>query len=166
MSQLKNNPVIVTDYDPAWPDIFASLQRMLVCALGDTALAVEHVGSTAVPGLAAKPVIDVDVVVRREDIATAIEKLTRAGYKHTGDQGVPDREAFRQKGDLPAHHLYVCPADSAELARHLAFRDALRRDAELRDAYGRLKQRLALLYRDDRVAYTEAKSEFILRHSR
>ena len=161
ISQQTNNPIIVTVYDPAWPAVFVSLSDMLADALGDTALCIEHVGSTAVPGLAAKPVIDIDVVVRRNDLSTAISKLEAVGYTHQGDQGIPDREAFKQTGEWPSHHLYVCPEDSMELARHIAFRDLLRENAKVRQAYHELKMQLAEIYRDDRVAYTEAKSEFI-----
>lgn len=90
-------------------------------ALGEElALAVEHVGSTAVPGLAAKPVVDIDAVVpSAEDVPLAVERLERAGYRHEGDLGIPGREAFEPPADAPWHHLYVLAADSEELRRHL-----------------------------------------------
>lgn len=165
MSEQGTNPIIVTDYDPTWPDVFACLRDSLAGALGETALAIEHVGSTSVPGLTAKPVIDIDVVVKRSDLPLAISKLQAAGYLHVGDQGIPDREAFKQTSRCHPHHLYVCPEDSAELARHIVFRDALRQAPELVREYSKLKRALAQKYRDDRIAYTEAKSEFIRQHS-
>lgn len=156
-------PVIVQDYDASWPAEFEKLRDILTGALGDTALAIEHVGSTSVPGLAAKPVLDIDVVVKRHDMATAIGKLATLGYVHTGNQGVEDREALKQTGEWYPHHLYVCPEDSAELARHVAFRDLLRNSPELCQRYEQLKKHLAEIHRNDRVAYTEGKSAFIQR---
>lgn len=161
MSEHRTNPIIVIDYDPTWPDVFACLRDSLAGALGETALAIEHVGSTSVPGLTAKPVIDIDVVVKRSDLPLAISKLQTAGYLHVGDQGIPDREAFKQTGGQHAHHLYVCLEESAELARHILFRNFLRANPEYVEAYGQLKRQLAEIYRYDRVAYTESKSEFI-----
>ncbi len=154
--------MVIEDYDPAWPALFEILRGMLAEALGETAVAIEHIGSTAVPGLAAKPIIDIDVGIRSLDLPLAIDKLAAFGYVHAGDQGIPGREAFKQNGAWPAHHLYVCPEAGAELRRHLAFRDLLRSSHEVRQAYEELKKRLAHTYRNDRLAYTEAKSAFIL----
>lgn len=155
-------PVVVVPYDGAWPRRFAALRSRLLTALGDLAVAVEHVGSTAVPGLAAKPIVDVDVVIRREeDLFETAQRLSNLGYAHIGDLGVAGREAFRQPPDLPPHHLYVCVAGTVELQRHLAFRDALRADGELAARYAALKHDLAERYRDDRDAYSEGKTRFI-----
>jgi GrpB-like predicted nucleotidyltransferase (UPF0157 family) len=125
-------------------------------------LAVEHIGSTAVPGLAAKPIIDLDVVVARSaDLAEAIRLLGGIGYIREGDLGIPGREAFRSPSGTPRHHLYVLSAGVTELRRHLAFRDALRTDEVLRDRYAALKRALAEERQGDRSGYTEAKSAFI-----
>src|SRR5512145_273306 len=114
------DPVVIVDYDPSWPDVFEDLRARLLRALGDLVMAIEHVGSTAVPGLAAKPIIDIDVVIPSvSDLPAAIQRLAEIGYAHRGDLGVPGREAFSQPADLPRHHLYVCTIRSVELLRHL-----------------------------------------------
>ncbi len=160
-------PVIIVDYDPAWPAQFEAIRRALASALGDVALRIEHVGSTSVPGLAAKPVVDIDVVIEsRAQLARAVERLGELGYAHQGDLDVPGREAFRPREATtprtwPAHHLYVCARDNRELLRHLAFRDWLRGHDEDRRRYAALKRELARRHRGDRDAYCEAKTDFI-----
>jgi GrpB-like predicted nucleotidyltransferase (UPF0157 family) len=119
------------------------------------------VGSTAVPGLAAKPIIDLDVIVAAQDGPEAVHRLGALGYVHEGDLGIHGREAFLYPPGEERHHLYVLVQSSAELRRHLAFRDALRADATLRDRYAELKRSLAAKYPHDRVVYTQAKSAFI-----
>jgi GrpB-like predicted nucleotidyltransferase (UPF0157 family) len=156
------DPIEVVDYDPAWRQRFCEIRARLVVALGDVALAVEHVGSTAVPGLPAKPIVDVDVVVATDhDVSAAAERLGTLGYVQRGDLGIPGREAFTAPGGGSPHHLYVVVAESDALASHLEFRNRLRADRGLARAYGDLKIDLARRFRDDRAAYTEAKAEFI-----
>jgi GrpB-like predicted nucleotidyltransferase (UPF0157 family) len=120
------------------------------------------VGSTAAPGLAAKPIVDIDVLLASETMLPAvIERLASLSYIHQGDLGIPEREAFLAPANDPPHHLYVCPPSSAEFRRHMAFRDYLRshpRDAKI---YGDLKIALAARFREDRSAYTTAKGEFV-----
>lgn len=157
-------PVIVVDYDPAWPAQFEQLRTVLVAALGDVAIAIEHVGSTSVLHLAAKPVIDIDVVIGgRAELPLAIERLAVLGYEHRGDLDVPGREAFRSlvERGWPRHNLYVCARDSLELRYHLGFRDWLRTHDDDRGRYGVLKRRLAVEFRHDRDAYCDAKRGFI-----
>ena len=154
-------PILITAYDPSWPGVFEALRVRAAEALGPLVLAIEHVGSTAVPGLAAKPIVDLDVVVCAADVPAAIRALERLGYRHEGNLGIEGREAFVWPAGTPRHHLYVCPAGSPELARHLAFRDRLRADPEVACAYAKLKRELATAYHHDRGAYTEAKSAFI-----
>jgi GrpB-like predicted nucleotidyltransferase (UPF0157 family) len=154
--------VLIQDYDPAWPDAFAKLSARVSAALGSLALTIEHVGSTAVPGLAAKPIIDLDVVLAGyADLPEAIRLLETIGYVHEGDLGVAGREAFHSPSSEVRHHLYVLAAGANELNRHLAFRDALRADSDLRDKYGTLKRSLANAHMDNRNAYTQAKTAFI-----
>jgi GrpB-like predicted nucleotidyltransferase (UPF0157 family) len=158
------NPVVIVDYDPSWPDTFQQLRDRLAATLGPLVVAIEHVGSTAVPGLAAKPVIDLDVVIAdHADLPAVIQQLRPLGYHHEGDLGVSGREAFTTPADAPPHHLYICAVGTPALDRHLAFRDALRADPGLADAYGDLKRTLAARLRHDRTAYTEAKSAFVER---
>jgi GrpB-like predicted nucleotidyltransferase (UPF0157 family) len=155
------NPVVV-DYDTSWLQAFERLRDRALLALGPVALAVEHVGSTAVPGLAAKPIIDMDVVIRSTaDLPAAIAALAAVGYVHEGDLGIPGRDAFAWPPGEARHHLYVCPVDSPELRRHLAFRDYLRTHPDAARAYGDLKRTAAARHRGDRAAYMAAKDGLI-----
>jgi len=156
------SPVTIQDYDPLWPQQFESLRARLAVILGNMAAAIEHVGSTAVPGLAAKPVIDIDVLLRSAaDLPLAINRLKSSGYEHQGDLGVDGREAFRTPKDEPAHHLYVCRPSSEEFKWHIAFRDHLRTHPEDAHAYAALKRTLATKFFNDRDAYTQGKTEFV-----
>jgi len=155
----------VVDYDPAWPAIFESLRARIASALGSLALRVEHVGSTSVPGLAAKPIIDIDTVIRVSgDLPAAIERLEAIGYSHRGEivGGPPGCEAFDRPPDAPVHHLFVCPEDTDQLHKHLAFRDYLRTHPEARAQNVALKRSLAVRFSHNRIGYTESKTEFIL----
>ena len=97
----------VVDYDPHWPETFETLRSRIWTAVGDVALSVEHVGSTSVPGLAAKPIIDISIVVpERSDVRTGISRLATLGYVHRGDLGIAGREAFANPEGLPRHNLY------------------------------------------------------------
>ncbi len=126
-------------------------------------MSVEHVGSTAVPGLAAKPIIDMDVVVASSDkLPEAIERLASLGYVHRGNLGIDGREAFDSPRGLPAHHLYVCLRESAALANHLALRDFLRHDSVAVAEYGRIKRQLAERFPNDIDGYVAGKTDFIL----
>jgi GrpB-like predicted nucleotidyltransferase (UPF0157 family) len=154
--------VVVVDYDPGWPALFQFLRGRRAGALGGIAAAIEHVGSTAVNGLAAKPIIDIDVLLTANDLLpAAIKRLAGIGYTHQGDLGIAEREAFLAPSDDPAHHLYVCPPSSLEFRRHLAFRDYLRSHPQQAKAYGELKQALALKFASDRAAYIAGKAEFV-----
>jgi len=155
-------PIIIEEYDSRWPERFEHLRSRIASTLGRLAAAIEHVGSTAVPGLAAKPVIDLDVVLGSPAaLSEAIARLAAVGYQHRGDLGVPGREAFRPPGNDFPHHLYVHPPESREYVRHIVFRDHLRAYPEDARAYERLKRALARQYRDNREAYNQAKTEFV-----
>lgn len=157
-----STPISIVDYDEEWPLRYENLAAKLRAVLGNIVLRIEHVGSTAVRGLAAKPVVDLDVVVGSpNDLETAILKLAQFGYVHEGDLGVQGREAFRAPTGETPHHLYVLVEGSAELERHLTFRDALRADPVLRDQYSSLKRSLAAEHAEDRAAYTDAKTAFV-----
>lgn len=126
----------------------------------------EHVGSTAVLRLAAKPIIDIDVLLRSTaDLPLVISRLAALGYGHQGDLGITGREAFLAPSRLFPHHLYVCPPDSRELARHILFRDYLRTHSEDAQAYAVLKPNLASRLSADREAYAQAMSVFLRRFS-
>jgi GrpB-like predicted nucleotidyltransferase (UPF0157 family) len=141
---------------------FERLRGRIEAALGDLQARVEHVGSTAVPGLAAKPIVDIDVIVQRVDVDRAVERLAPIGYRPGEHRlAIPDRHALAWPEGEQRHHVNVCPSDSAELERHVRFRDRLREDPVLAREYGELKRELARLHRDDRVAYSEAKTGFV-----
>ena len=156
--------VVVVPYDESWKKSFLDIKSELEEALGDLALRIEHVGSTSVEGLSAKPIIDIDVVIEsRSMLEQVITALRKIGYQHEGDQGIPGREAFKYEGKehLMKHHLYVCAEDAAELKRHVTFRDYLRSHPEAVQAYSRIKEEGAKLYPDDIDKYIEHKSPLI-----
>lgn len=156
--------VIVVPYDASWKTEFEKIKEELLYALGKLAMAIEHVGSTAVEELAAKPIIDIDVVMQNyNDFEMVKDALGRIGYTHEGDLGIKDRQAFKyaDKSHLHKHHLYVCPAYSKELKRHLSFRDYLRRNPTDRDWYASVKIMAAQQHPEDIEGYIAAKSPCI-----
>ncbi len=157
--------VLVRPYNKAWKQSFIDIRAEIQDALGELALEIEHVGSTSVEGLSAKPIIDIDVVIKEEMLDDVVTALKRIGYRHEGNLGIPGREAFKYDGKehLQKHHLYVCPQDSAELRRHIAFRDYLRSHPEAVREYSRIKEEGASLYPLDMAKYIEHKSPFIER---
>jgi GrpB-like predicted nucleotidyltransferase (UPF0157 family) len=156
--------VVVVDYDPSWPAQYERERAGIVEALGDVmegVVAVEHVGSTAVPGLAAKPIIDIIVGVR--ELAAGercVQPLEALEYEYRGEAGIPGRLYFR-KGQPRTHHLHMVEHGSEFWERHLLFRDLLRERPAVAREYAALKKELAVQYRTDRLAYTEAKTPFI-----
>lgn len=157
-----SDPIIIENYNPEWPKQFELLRSRIAPAFGTLAAAIEHVGSTAVPGLAAKPIIDIDVLLHSaDDLQEAIQRLGTVGYEHRGDLGIPGREAFRPPTADPPHHLYLHGPDSREYTRHINFRNHLGAHPEDARAYELVKRRLAQRYRNDREAYSQAKTEFV-----
>lgn len=160
--------VTVTPYDPQWPRTFETIRTHLADALADVpVLAIEHVGSTSVPGLAAKPVLDIDVVVERSELDHAIRALTAVGYSHEGDKGVADRHFLRASptGEHSGvdRHVYVCVDGALSLRNHLAVRDTLRANDALRDAYAAVKLDLAQQEVDGIEDYIDGKNEILQR---
>ena len=161
--------IVVLPYDQKWQQAFLDIKNELVAALeispdqGSLALAIEHVGSTSVPGLFAKPIIDIDIVVKACDVESAIQALAGIGYNREGNLGIPGREAFGYSGKehLRQHHLYLCPEDSPELKRHLAFRDYLRTHPLAVEEYSRIKLEAARLFPHDIDGYINHKSPVI-----
>lgn len=160
-------------YNTIWPVQFAALQQELLSRITGIVITIEHVGSTAIPGLAAKPIIDIDIIHEHEsDFKSICTQLEAAGYFHNGDQGIPLREVFKRKGgarhtvlDAIPHHLYVCPRQSPALERHLLSRDFLRKHAWAREQYQQMKYALADKAGQDRKIYAALKerevNEFI-----
>ena len=161
---MQTKRVIVLPYCERWEQNFAQIRDELRKALGPLALKIEHVGSTAVRGLSAKPIIDIDIVIRDYSVFDAVVSALQAiGYFHEGDLGIAGREAFKYDGKdhLQKHHLYVCPENSAELKRHIAFRDYLRAHPEAVKEYSRIKEEGAALFPNDIEKYIEHKAPFI-----
>jgi len=155
--------ITVVDYDPTWPTAFEAVRARVWPVVSDIAIAVEHVGSTSVPGLPAKPIIDISVVVPTgAAVVVAIERLSTLGYQHLGNLGIEGREAFASPNMPPRHHLYVCPSDSLALKNHLIVREHLRAHVEAATAYGALKRHLAEQFSEDIDSYTEGKSDTLL----
>lgn len=161
-SRAVRDPIGVIPYDPDWPLAFAHWRTQLRVALAPNPVRIEHVGSTAVTGLAAKPVIDVQVsVTDLEDEPAYVPAIERIGIALRSRE--PVRRYFRPSGDLPrVVQVHVCATGSEWEREHLLFRDYLRTHPEARDDYAALKTRLAERYWDDRLGYTEAKTGFIL----
>lgn len=156
--------IIVAPYDPSWATDFERIFARVAPALSGLALSVEHVGSTSVPGLWAKPILDIDAVIpSMAHLPEAVRRLEAIGYRHRGNLGIEGREAFAYEGneDFMEQHFYVCPADSPELRRHLAFRDYLRANPDARDEYSRVKREGARLYPHDIDAYIEHKGPLV-----
>ena len=158
---MKTKKVTVLPWDPVWAQDFEAIRRELADGLGGLILRIEHVGSTSVEGLAAKPIIDLDVVIRDDQpLDRVIRALAEIGYLHEGDLGIPGREAFCYEGKthLRKHHMYVCRESSRELRRHITFRDQLRRHPEAVAEYSRVKLEAAKLYPNDINGYMSHKS--------
>ncbi len=174
MDPLKNekkpeNPkpkrVEVVPPDPAWQARFQEAREHLLSILPGRDVRVEHVGSTSVPDLAAKPILDIDLVLRNAADFEQVKALLEAyGYHHVGDLGISGREAFKynDKPQFMPHNLYVLSADSDELKRHLTFRDWLRSHPEDRELYAQAKIAAAHRFPQDISAYIDAKSDVIL----
>ncbi len=151
----------VVDWSPAWAQQFQAVAAVLREALHEVPSArVEHVGSTSVPGLAAKPILDIDVVVDAAEVAATVAALESVGYVHRGDLGVTGREAFFAP-DEPRRHVYVCTAGTTNVRNHLAVRDVLRTRDDLRDAYAAVKLALAADPGMDIETYVAGKSEVL-----
>lgn len=156
--------IVVSEYDPAWPGWFEAVRARVWPAVEGVALRIDHVGSTSVPGLAAKPVIDMDIVVAHEDrVPAVIERLRPLGYRWVGDLGIVGREAFFPEADtdLPRHHLYLVVEDNKAHLDHWLLRDLLRADPDARQRYAELKRRNAELARDDMDVYVARKAGLV-----
>jgi GrpB-like predicted nucleotidyltransferase (UPF0157 family) len=164
--------IILEDHDPRWAAYFLELKEIYVASLGGLFLSIEHVGSTSIPGIKAKPILDIDIVIA--DSATfpdVVRQLEKLGYLHEGDLGIKGREAFKRlsaetpvrhpRREWPKHNLYVCRQGAASLQNHLLFRDYLRDHPEEALQYQRLKEQLAGTVNDDIDRYVDGKTQFI-----
>lgn len=175
MAGERQTPItLVERYNPDWPNWFHELKSRFESALSARVLRIEHVGSTSVPGMTAKPIIDIDIVFPDGKFRAVKDGLEELGYFHEGNLGIQDRDAFdvsepEVKAALRAHHPYACPESSEELQRHLDFRNFLRKRPDYVKRLSDLKWELAEKYDNDRQAYMDGKVELcqeILRKAR
>lgn len=173
MENKKIKKVVVVPYTANWAAEFEKLKSVFQNYLKTLICNIEHVGSTAVPGLSAKPIIDIDIIISNKEKFDEIKSILRKlGYTYSGQMGIPGREAFKRDDQLTPmdgsgyywheHHLYVCVEDSDSLKNHLLLRDYLRANLNEAQDYGRLKIELAAKYPDDIDHYVEGKTAFIL----
>lgn len=158
---LESGTVRVVPYDERWPALYRDEEARLRRALGELPLVLEHVGSTSVPGLSAKPIID--ILAGRDPGApplTFVPPIESAGYEHRGENGLPGREFFR-RGKPRSYHIHLVTIDSALWRHHIAFRDRMRASPDLAAEYAALKIALAKQFPLDREAYMDGKDSFI-----
>ena len=154
--------VVVTDYNPLWPRMFEDEAAQLREVFGEELSAVHHIGSTSVPGLKAKPIIDIMPVVRNIAAVDKFnDKMIALGYEPMGEFGIAGRRYFRKGGDNRTHHVHVFQLGSLDAERHLALRDFLRQHPETARRYGELKQALAQKFPNDIEAYMDGKDAFV-----
>lgn len=165
----------VEQYKPEWKKAFEDIKQVLEAELNglSTKIDIQHIGSTAIPKMLAKPILDIDIIIHDKSLLNSIStRLEKIGYKNKGEQGIAGRFAFRQTSDFTpftstnnkwqSHHLYVCFSDSLALKNHLLFRDALLNNHELADRYSQLKKNLVEELGMTREEYTRRKTDFIL----
>lgn len=158
--------MLIQEYRESWIEDFKAIKSVINDALMNLNISIEHIGSTAVPKLAAKPIIDIDIVygndVPFETIKSGLEKI---GYYHNGNQGIINREVFKrgmlenkhQILDTITHHLYVCPVDSEELQRHITFRNYLIANESAKIEYQQLKYEISAAANQDKKQYAALK---------
>lgn len=158
-------PIAIIDYEPSWPALYEDERRRILRAIEGVVVAIEHVGSTAVPGLAAKPIIDIMAGLHSlADAPRTFATLEAMGYEYVPQDEVyiPERRYFRKPRTRPrTHHLHMVEVRSEFWRRHLLFRDFLRAHSEVAREYAALKRTLADRYGSDGLAYTDAKAPFI-----
>jgi GrpB-like predicted nucleotidyltransferase (UPF0157 family) len=153
----------IKDYDPEWPNAFELEKSRIMKKLGELVLEIQHIGSTAVPGISAKPIIDILIAVR--DMGRAMEcaiKLADLGYELIQSEDDVER-LFLFRGMPRTHHIHIVEHGSETHRKHVVFRDYLREHADTRNEYDRLKRALAARYRTDRKSYVDSKTDFVER---
>lgn len=156
--------ILIQPYNCIWETEFLKIRCELEKALHGTIITIEHVGSTSVKGLFAKPIIDIDIVIENNMFDIVKHGLEEIGYSHEGNLGIEGREAFKYKNKphLMKHHLYVCAKDAQELKRHIVFRNYLRAHDDARDKYSEIKLEMAKKFPHDIDGYINGKQPFIL----
>lgn len=165
MGHSKVSNMLLQEYQISWPFEFEQLKNKILTPIKHLPVQLEHVGSTSVPGLAAKPIIDMDLVYQGQVFDQIKQALESLGYYHAGDQGIKDREVFKRALkphpdailDQISHHLYVCPFESIEWRRHVFFRNYLRTNPSMAEDYQTLKIAIAEAASQDRKQYALLK---------
>ena len=165
MLGLEHDKVKLSPYQDTWAKLFKEEKWRLEEAIGEGILDVQHIGSTAVPGLTAKPILDIGVAVKNfEEAFALISPIEALGYTYRGENGIARRHYFvKGPADKRTHHIHMFEESNEEWTTHLLFRDYLRTHPETVAAYQTLKEDLAKRYPKDRNAYTDGKHEFIQR---
>lgn len=161
--------MLLSKYTSDWVEHFQSIKTRIEMVMGSTSYSIEHVGSTSVPNLDAKPIIDIDIVYNTPYEFTIIKSgLEKIGYHHHGNQGIEERDVFKRSNnfvdpilDTIQHHLYVCPLHSKALERHILTRDYLRKNQWARIQYQKMKYEMAERAKQDRKVYQALKEENI-----
>lgn len=155
-------PIIIVPYNPEWPERFREIGKRIRMEMGDTAIRIDHIGSTSVPDLAAKPVIDIQISVRSfETIEQLVVPLERCGFQWRHDNPDLSKRYFRESPGQPRTHIHVRRAGSWAEQIALLFRDYLRRHPDACKDYADLKYKLAAAFKGAREEYVEAKSPLI-----
>lgn len=159
---MKSRKIEVVKYNPAWPKRFDTERKRLRRTLGEVAKRIHHMGSTAVPGLAAKPIIDILVEVTDLDALDRLNSAMEAiGYEPKGEFGIPGRRHFQKGGNRRTHHIHAFKRGDFNVLRYIAFRDYLRSHPEVSHEYGELKKRIAKACEDDIDRYCSGKEDYV-----
>ena len=160
--------VVIVPPDRGWREAFEAEAARLRSILGENLVEIHHIGSTAIPGIAAKPIVDILPVVREiERVDVLHEALAAAGYRAWGEFGLPGRRYFtREENGKRTHNVHVYAVGNPEITRHLAFRDYMNAHPEEARAYGRLKEKLAREFPSDFEAYMDGKHAFVQERER
>jgi len=157
--------IIVVPYDDRWPEMFEAESLLIKRLLGGMAKDVHHIGSTSVPGLSAKPVIDMLLEVSDiNELDKYHSAMTQAGYVARGENGIAGRRYFIKGGDQRSHQVHAFAVGDMQVLRHLAFRDYLRRNKDIAEEYAEIKHAAVLVSRNDAHRYSALKAKFIERH--
>jgi GrpB-like predicted nucleotidyltransferase (UPF0157 family) len=158
---LRTGTLKLAPHDPAWAKAFLEEKARIEDALGDSIIAIEHIGSTAIPGMRAKPIIDMAIALENyEDGFDCVKPLEALGYEYRGEAGVPGRHYLRTAEENVKFHIHMFPESSREWADHILFRDYLRANPGEAARYDELKSALLKEFPEDRPRYTEGKAAF------
>jgi len=157
--------ITVVPYDKQWPQMFESERSLLQTLPDEIVKAVHHIGSTSVPGLAAKPVIDILLeVVGLDALDECHSLMVQAGYSARGENGIPGRRYFTKGDDRRSHQVHAFAVGDKQIVKHLAFRDYLIKNREAAEQYAEIKRAAVLASHNDAHRYSELKTDFIAHH--